>query len=116
MTIKKYVAWTAVAAAVAALVVPKLLPRSGGEVAKAQSSPSKESPKGGNVKAPGGSALRVSTVVVARAPFAEILTSTGSLRAEESVELQAEINGKVVAINFNEGANVKAGALLVKLN
>jgi membrane fusion protein (multidrug efflux system) len=60
--------------------------------------------------------LQVSTITVARAPFAEILNSTGSLRAEESVELQAEINGKVVAINFTEGAHVQQGALLVKLN
>ena len=60
--------------------------------------------------------LAVSTYVVRAEPFSEIIHSTGSLRAEESVELQAETNGKVVAINFTEGAHVHQGDLLVKLN
>lgn len=64
----------------------------------------------------GGAPLKVSTFVVTPGPFAETVTSTGSLRAEEGVELQAETNGKVVAINFTEGTNVRKGALLVKLN
>ena len=64
----------------------------------------------------GGAPLHVSAYVVQLTPFAETITATGSLRAEESVELQAETNGKVVAINFTEGSRVKKGTLLVKLN
>jgi membrane fusion protein (multidrug efflux system) len=60
--------------------------------------------------------LRVSAVILKPQPFAETVESTGTLRAEEGVELQAEINGKVVLIDFTEGARVKKGALLVKLN
>lgn len=60
--------------------------------------------------------MRVTAVKVAPQHFAEKLTATGSLRAEESVELQAEINGKVVTVAFKEGARVHRGDLLVKLN
>jgi membrane fusion protein (multidrug efflux system) len=49
-------------------------------------------------------------------PFAETVNSTGTLRADEGVELQAETNGKIVAINFTEGSRVREGELLVKLN
>jgi membrane fusion protein (multidrug efflux system) len=48
--------------------------------------------------------------------FAETLTATGTLLAQEGVELQAETNGRVVSINFHEGARVHTGVLLVKLN
>jgi membrane fusion protein (multidrug efflux system) len=64
----------------------------------------------------GGESLQVATVAVQPQAFVETITSTGTLRAEEGVELQAETNGKVVAINFAEGAPVRKGALLVKLN
>jgi len=60
--------------------------------------------------------LKVSAVVVKPEPLAEKVVSTGTLRAEEGVELQAEINGKVVSIPFTEGSRVRKGDLLVKLN
>lgn len=60
--------------------------------------------------------LRVSAVVVAPEPFTESVASTGTLRAEEGVELQAETNGKIVRIAFTEGSRVRRGDLLVKLN
>jgi membrane fusion protein (multidrug efflux system) len=60
--------------------------------------------------------IKVTTEVVVPAPLAEIVTSTGTLRAAESVELQAEVSGKITAINFVEGARVREGDLLVKLN
>ena len=60
--------------------------------------------------------LKVSAVVVKPEPLAEKVVSTGTLRAEEGVELQAEINGKIVSIPFTEGSRVQKGDLLVKLN
>jgi membrane fusion protein (multidrug efflux system) len=63
-----------------------------------------------------GAALKVATFVVRPMPFAETVNSTGTLRADEGVELQAETNGKIVAINFTEGSRVREGELLVKLN
>jgi membrane fusion protein (multidrug efflux system) len=60
--------------------------------------------------------LQVTAFTVQGASLAETVTSTGTLLAEEGVELQAETNGKVAAIHFVEGARVRKGALLVKLN
>jgi len=61
-------------------------------------------------------ALKVSAVTVKPAVFAETITVTGTLRAEEGVDLQVEVSGKVVSINFREGSNVKKGDLLLKIN
>src|SRR5882757_4285813 len=84
----------------------------------AQSSPSTVAgtKEGGKQKKAGGDALKVSTYIVRAAPFAETINSTGTLRADEGVELQAETNGKIVAINFTEGRQVHKGDLLLKLN
>jgi membrane fusion protein, multidrug efflux system len=60
--------------------------------------------------------LKVATFLVKPSVFAETVSSTGTLRADEGVELQAESSGKVVSINFEEGRSVKKGTLLVKLN
>src|SRR5262249_14525067 len=74
------------------------------------------------VKAPPSATRRVETAVrvtvetVAPRSFTELVSSTGTLLATESVELQAEVNGKITAINFVEGTRVRKGALLVKLN
>jgi membrane fusion protein (multidrug efflux system) len=62
------------------------------------------------------SALHVTAVTIEPAQLNEAIASTGSLLADEGVELQAETNGKVVAILFREGAVVRKGDLLVKLN
>lgn len=61
-------------------------------------------------------AVRVTVEVIEPRALAETVSSTGTLLAAESVELQAEVNGKITAINFVEGARVGRGTLLVKLN
>lgn len=81
-----------------------------------RSKPAVASTKGGGGGGKPVAPLKVSAVVVAPEPFMEKVVSTGTLRAEEGVELQAEINGKIVAINFKEGSPVRKGDLLVKLN
>lgn len=107
-------------AALSAVALPKVIPLFKSSDTPASAGVEKGMPAGGQPKkkesSENRSPLKVATITVATAPFAEVLTSTGSLRAEESVELQAEINGKVIAINFTEGAHVQQGALLVKLN
>ncbi len=60
--------------------------------------------------------LHVTAVTLEAVKLTEAVSSTGSLRADEGVELQAETDGKVVAILFREGAQVRKGQLLVKLN
>ncbi|MGE5400627.1 MAG: efflux RND transporter periplasmic adaptor subunit, partial [Ignavibacteriales bacterium] len=44
------------------------------------------------------------------------ITTTGSVLANEEVELRSEIPGKIVRILFKEGSFVKKGTLLVKIN
>jgi membrane fusion protein (multidrug efflux system) len=110
--------WTLLSVAlVAAVIAPKLIPRTS---AATESRPAAASGAGKQAargkESGGGSALTVSTFVVKPAAFAEKLHATGTLRADEAVELQAETTGKIVAINFTEGARVRAGELLVKLN
>jgi membrane fusion protein (multidrug efflux system) len=61
-------------------------------------------------------AVLVSLQTVAGQRFAETLTATGTLLAQEGVELQAETAGRVIRISFREGSNVRAGDLLIKLN
>jgi len=65
---------------------------------------------------PEAATAAVSMEVVVAAPLVETIASTGTLRAEEGVELQAETDGRIVAITFTEGAHVRKGDLLVKLN
>jgi membrane fusion protein (multidrug efflux system) len=48
--------------------------------------------------------------------LAETITATGTVLANESVELRSEISGKVVEIGFEEGARVKKGDVLLKIN
>src|SRR5689334_15117551 len=65
---------------------------------------------------PAAAAAAVSVETVKPAPLVETIASTGTLRADEGVELQAETNGRIVSISFTEGAHVRKGELLVKLN
>ncbi len=58
----------------------------------------------------------VSAIVVKARPFSESITLTGSVSANESVELRAEVAGRITKIGFVEGRQVRAGQLLVKLN
>lgn len=141
---RKKVVWVFVVfAAVAALAYPKLKPLWAGEASKREASAGGGERKGAAAsgalgeaksaggkdagrkdagrkesggKGGGGAPLRVSTFVVAPRVFTETVTATGTVLAAESVELQAEINAKVESINFVEGAPVKRGDLLVKLN
>ena len=115
--------WTLLSVAlVAAVVAPKVIPSSSAAVETkpaAASGAGKQAAsrrEGGSSASSGGNALTVSTFVVKPQQFAEKLNATGTLRADEAVELQAETTGKIVSINFTEGARVRAGELLVKLN
>lgn len=64
----------------------------------------------------GGAPIPVNGVKVQPVLFAEKIAANGTLRGEESVELQTEVNGKIVALNFSEGTPVKAGDVLVKID
>ena len=108
--------WIGLSAAVLALLAaPKVLPLLH-DAPRAAAAAKEAHPGRAKKNKDEAQPLPVSTYVVHTEPFSEVIHSTGSLRAEESVELQAETNGRVVAINFTEGAHVHQGDLLVKLN
>jgi len=60
--------------------------------------------------------LRVSVHRVVPEGLVERLATTGTVRANEEVELVSEISGKVSAILFREGSRVEAGEVLVKID
>jgi membrane fusion protein (multidrug efflux system) len=48
--------------------------------------------------------------------MSELIKQTGLVRPDEEVDLSFETSGKIVRINFTEGAHVKKGDLLAKIN
>lgn len=76
-----------------------------------------QSPAGqGNKPAGSGSILQVQGYVLHPVPFDNTLVITGSVLANESLELKSEASGKITRINFKEGSRVRAGDLLVQIN
>lgn len=64
----------------------------------------------------GGQPLFVSGNLIVPARMNELIYAAGSLIPDEEVELSFEASGKVVSIYFKEGARVKKGELLAKIN
>lgn len=73
-----------------------------------------------NDEAEGGTqgpmATNAEAVVVKPMYLAESVKVTGTLAADEEVDLAFEANGRITDIYFKEGSSVKKGALLAKLN
>jgi membrane fusion protein (multidrug efflux system) len=69
----------------------------------------------GPQQAKGGAAVITAYVLRSETLSNEVYAS-GTAVANEQVELQPEISGKVVLINFSEGTAVTKGQLLVKIN
>lgn len=67
--------------------------------------------KSGKVKA-----ARVSGIVLKTQNFDNILSLSGSIEANEQVEIRSEVSGIVESINFQEGSIVNKGQLLFKVN
>lgn len=95
-----------------ALAAPKIMPLFHAKASERSAAAPSKGGKAGGSKA----VLKVSAITVRPAKLLETVSATGSLLADEGVELQAETNGKVVSIGFTEGARVRKGDLLVKLN
>jgi membrane fusion protein (multidrug efflux system) len=60
--------------------------------------------------------MQVDATVLRPGSMTEQIRTTGTLRADESVELTPEASGKVTAIQFEEGTRVQAGELLLQIN
>lgn len=64
----------------------------------------------------GKTLLPVNVVIVTPSSFSQQITVSGTISANEQVELKAESTGKLVEISFKEGDFVKQGQLLAKIN
>lgn len=62
------------------------------------------------------SAMQVSGIVVKSSVFANNLSLSGSIEANEQVEIRSEVSGIVEGIYFEEGTFVKKGQVLFKVN
>ncbi len=60
--------------------------------------------------------LNVRAVTVKQQNLSDELLVSGSLLPDEEVQLSFETSGKITAIHFNEGATVRKGQLLAKVN
>ena len=70
-------------------------------------------PKAGGARS---TVLSVYTHTATQAPLEERITTTGTILADEGVELTAESSGLITALNITEGGRVSKGDLLVKIN
>ncbi len=67
-------------------------------------------------KGEGRGSLPVYTHRVIPQLLQERVTATGTVLAEEAVDLTSEVSGKVISLNFEEGTRVTANQLLLKIN
>lgn len=65
---------------------------------------------------PGGFSIPVETARVAQETLQEDVNAVGSLRSNESVVVRPEISGRISAIDFVEGSQVRKGSALVVLD
>lgn len=101
---KKTLITVGVVVAIAALlIVPKL------DLFKSKKGPAADAPLG-----PGKMAVEAITVRPSR--LDNKLIVTGSVQANESLELKSEVSGKIASITFSEGKTVKKGEVLVLIH
>ena len=104
--LKRFIIYTILAVAVGALAYPKVKPLFQSNDAMAQ----------GGSNSSGQSALQVEAVVMEPESVEDRIFTSGTIQANEVVELSAEASGIITDISFNEGREVKRGDLLVKIN
>jgi membrane fusion protein, multidrug efflux system len=118
--LKRWIAITLVVLVLGGLIVyNKVLhpaPGAGGGGAPAAGGPGKGGPgKGGPGGPGGGGPTVVNAYVVAPKVIANAVVATGSLVANEQVDIYPEVSGRIVQLNIREGQPVAQGALLVKI-
>lgn len=106
---RKFIVFLIIAAVIAGLLIVKNIyfPADAGNGAPG--------PQAGG-KGQGGGPMPVDIMVVQPAKVINSIQSSGTVLANERVDLTAESAGKVTGIYFKEGSQVQAGTLLVKLN
>lgn len=102
-TFKKVLGGIIVIAVLAALAYPKVKPLFSGEQNSATQSNR-------------DSALKVDAIEIQPTLIQDKIFSTGSILANEEVELRSEVSGKITDIYLQEGKTVKKNQLLIKIN
>ena len=69
-----------------------------------------------DTKAKTAQPIAVDVMITKHASFSQTLDASGTVQAQEFVELKPEVSGRIVKLNINEGETVTEGTLLVKLN
>ncbi|WP_442796349.1 efflux RND transporter periplasmic adaptor subunit [Pelobium manganitolerans] len=64
----------------------------------------------------GANKISVNGVVAKAEDFADEVNVSGTIEANEQVEIRSEISGLIKSINFKEGSNVSKGQLLLKID
>nr|MBN2277275.1 efflux RND transporter periplasmic adaptor subunit [candidate division Zixibacteria bacterium] len=64
----------------------------------------------------GGRAVSVEAMVLHPQPLENKIFTTGTLLANEEVELRPEVSGRVTGVFFEEGREVRGGDILLKIN
>jgi len=102
---KKILSYTGVIIVLLVLAYPKIEPLLDAEEEAAGSSSNQEE-----------EIISVQVHVVEPDTIENIISTTGTLRANEEVELRSEVSGLIEEIYFEEGQPVEKGELLVKIN
>ena len=113
--LRRFILWTLVLVALAAIAAPKLMQRRGGGDRGSGGSAGR-GPGGGEATRPLAQPPAVRIHVVKAEPLAETLVSPGTLVANERIEVVSENAGLIKKIHLDEGARVKAGDLLIKID
>lgn len=100
----KYIVYTILVLGIGALIYYRI---SSNKEQKAENGPGAGGPR---------LPMKVSGIVVAPQEFANTLSLSGSIEANEQVELRSEVSGIAERIFFNEGARVAKGQVLIKIN
>jgi membrane fusion protein, multidrug efflux system len=105
----KHIFYTTLVILLGALIVYRLTQNKGN---KAAGGPGGGAPGKGGAMPP----ARVDGIVVTAENFANALSVSGSIEANEQVQIRSEVPGLVTGIYFKEGTNVSKGQLLLKIN
>lgn len=101
----KYIVYTLIIVGVGALVYYRISENS-----------AKKNEQGGGGKDGKKPPMSVNGVVVAPQEFSNTLSLSGSIEANEQVEIRSEVSGIAEKIFFAEGSKVSQGQVLVKIN
>ena len=71
---------------------------------------------GSNSKAKNSAPVTVKGMILKPQEFKDNLSLSGSLEANEQVDIRSEVTGVVQSINFDEGSKVNEGQILIKVN